>query len=152
MANSPFPRPDGLSSRVYYQTTLAIFLKQVRLRWCAVCCLVGVSVSTMAGRVCRNGGEDCVKVREGKTRILFPRGNWVFYNPVQELNRDLRCDHVMCVLCSLNQLGSFGTQHCCYQALHTPVLDHQQRTKEERYNNEIFGDQVRACMISSCQG
>ena len=32
----------------------------------------------MAGKVCRNGGEDCVEVREGKARILVPKGNQVF--------------------------------------------------------------------------
>jgi len=30
-----------------------------------------------------------VKVTEGKAEILFPDSNSVFYNPVQEFNRDL---------------------------------------------------------------
>ena len=33
-------------------------------------------------------GND-VKVTEGKAEILFPDSNSVFYNPVQEFNRDL---------------------------------------------------------------
>ena len=28
-------------------------------------------------------------VKEGKAEILYPKGNSVFYNPVQEFNRDL---------------------------------------------------------------
>lgn len=28
-------------------------------------------------------------VNEGKASILFPKGNEVFYNPVQEFNRDM---------------------------------------------------------------
>ena len=32
-----------------------------------------------------------VEIQEGHARILFPNSNQVFYNPVQEFNRDLRC-------------------------------------------------------------
>ena len=35
----------------------------------------------------RGGG---VEVKEGRATILFPSRNRVFYNPVQEFNRDLR--------------------------------------------------------------
>ena len=35
----------------------------------------------------RGGG---VEVKEGRATILFPSRNKVFYNPVQEFNRDLR--------------------------------------------------------------
>ena len=31
-----------------------------------------------------------MEVREGRAKILFPSTNEVFYNPVQEVNRDLR--------------------------------------------------------------
>jgi len=31
-----------------------------------------------------------VKITEGRASILFPSSNEVFYNPVQEFNRDLR--------------------------------------------------------------
>ena len=31
-----------------------------------------------------------VEIREGRAKILFPSSNEVFYNPVQEFNRDLR--------------------------------------------------------------
>uniref|UniRef100_A0A4W3H7R4 tRNA (guanine(26)-N(2))-dimethyltransferase n=1 Tax=Callorhinchus milii TaxID=7868 RepID=A0A4W3H7R4_CALMI len=30
-------------------------------------------------------------IQEGKARIIFPSANEVFYNPVQEFNRDLTC-------------------------------------------------------------
>ena len=33
-----------------------------------------------------------VEIQEGRARILFPNTNQVFYNPVQEFNRDLRYD------------------------------------------------------------
>ena len=36
----------------------------------------------------QGGGEK--EIREGKAKILFPDEEHVFYNPVQELNRDLR--------------------------------------------------------------
>ena len=32
-----------------------------------------------------------VEITEGRAKILFPSSNEVFYNPVQEFNRDLRC-------------------------------------------------------------
>ena len=32
-----------------------------------------------------------VEIAEGRAKILFPSTNEVFYNPVQEFNRDLRC-------------------------------------------------------------
>ena len=35
------------------------------------------------------GLENGVKVTEGKAEICFPDSNSVFYNPVQEFNRDL---------------------------------------------------------------
>ena len=31
-----------------------------------------------------------VEITEGRAKILFPSSNEVFYNPVQEFNRDLR--------------------------------------------------------------
>ena len=34
-------------------------------------------------------GHDYDVVKEGKAEILYPKGNNVFYNPVQEFNRDL---------------------------------------------------------------
>ncbi|KAJ1884640.1 RNA methyltransferase tRNA(m5U54)methyltransferase [Kickxella alabastrina] len=33
--------------------------------------------------------EDYQKIKEGKATILFPKNNEVFYNPVQEFNRDM---------------------------------------------------------------
>lgn len=35
--------------------------------------------------------SECVEITEGRAKILFPSRNEVFYNPVQEFNRDLRC-------------------------------------------------------------
>lgn len=32
-----------------------------------------------------------IEITEGRAKILFPDTNEVFYNPVQEFNRDLRC-------------------------------------------------------------
>ena len=37
------------------------------------------------------------ELTEGRARILFPSSNEVFYNPVQEFNRDLRCACAVCV-------------------------------------------------------
>ena len=34
--------------------------------------------------------ENYTKIKEGQAEILFPDSNKVFYNPVQEFNRDLR--------------------------------------------------------------
>ncbi|XP_053085437.1 tRNA (guanine(26)-N(2))-dimethyltransferase isoform X2 [Pangasianodon hypophthalmus] len=48
----------------------------------------GVSPDSAAGRGPRPG-ESVVK--EGKASVLFPGANEVFYNPVQEFNRDLTC-------------------------------------------------------------
>lgn len=36
------------------------------------------------------GSDGRVEVTEGRAHILFPDSNEVFYNPVQEFNRDLR--------------------------------------------------------------
>ena len=33
--------------------------------------------------------ENCAKIKEGKVEIIFPDANSVFYNPVQEFNRDI---------------------------------------------------------------
>ena len=38
-----------------------------------------------------------IEITEGRAKILFPDTNEVFYNPVQEFNRDLRC--CLFVLC-----------------------------------------------------
>jgi hypothetical protein len=34
-------------------------------------------------------GEEFTLVEEGKAKILYPKGHQVFYNPVQEYNRDM---------------------------------------------------------------
>jgi tRNA G26 N,N-dimethylase Trm1 len=45
--------------------------------------------------------EDTI-IKEGKASILFPKGNMVFYNPVQEVNRDLS---IMAIKLYLEQLA-----------------------------------------------
>lgn len=39
--------------------------------------------------MCTSGAGSGVKITEGKAEILFADSNSVFYNPVQEFNRDL---------------------------------------------------------------
>ena len=34
-------------------------------------------------------GEDYHLVKEGQAKILYPKGHQVFYNPIQEYNRDM---------------------------------------------------------------
>jgi len=34
-------------------------------------------------------GEEYTVIEEGKAKILYPAGHQVFYNPVQEYNRDI---------------------------------------------------------------
>ena len=52
--------------------------------------------SSMDGENGAGGGGESgaggggVEVKEGRATILFPSRNKVFYNPVQEFNRDLR--------------------------------------------------------------
>ena len=54
------------------------------------------STSEASGTAGSEGGNsstglgDCVEITEGRAKILFPSSNEVFYNPVQEFNRDLR--------------------------------------------------------------
>ena len=51
------------------------------------------SAGLAAGSEVGNGSTelgDCVEITEGRAKILFPSSNEVFYNPVQEFNRDLR--------------------------------------------------------------
>ena len=53
-----------------------------------------LTISSAAGMA--TGGEPepapegSVEITEGRARIRFPDKNQVFYNPAQELNRDLR--------------------------------------------------------------
>ena len=47
-------------------------------------------VSTDAAAKLSDEGSGHVEIQEGKAKILFPSSNEVFYNPVQEFNRDLR--------------------------------------------------------------
>ncbi|XP_062979339.1 tRNA (guanine(26)-N(2))-dimethyltransferase isoform X2 [Elgaria multicarinata webbii] len=47
------------------------------------------SVGTSEGSETEKNGETLIT--EGKAKIIFPSANEVFYNPVQEFNRDLTC-------------------------------------------------------------
>ena len=48
--------------------------------------------------------EDAQEICEGRAKILFPNENEVFYNPVQELNRDLRCPYTLPALITLRNM------------------------------------------------
>ena len=52
----------------------------------------GMKTAAESGGCVRSEGEgsECVEISEGRAKILFPSHNEVFYNPVQEFNRDLR--------------------------------------------------------------
>ena len=82
-----------------------------------------------------------------KARILVPKGNQVFYNPVQVLNRDLRChcDHVMCVLYSLDHLGSFW-----YTALLLSSTTHAS-TGPPTEDKRRKVNQIRTCIMVDAQ-
>lgn len=45
------------------------------------------TVSTSGGSESTENGEKIIT--EGKAKVIFPNANEVFYNPVQEFNRDL---------------------------------------------------------------
>uniref|UniRef100_A0A8C6VGC4 tRNA (guanine(26)-N(2))-dimethyltransferase n=1 Tax=Naja naja TaxID=35670 RepID=A0A8C6VGC4_NAJNA len=47
------------------------------------------TVSTSGGSESTENGEKIIT--EGKAKVIFPNANEVFYNPVQEFNRDLTC-------------------------------------------------------------
>ena len=71
-------------------------------------CIAGSTLVRMASSRSEGGGDtcaatshspvteitetasECVEISEGRAKILFPSSNKVFYNPVQEFNRDLR--------------------------------------------------------------
>ena len=52
------------------------------------------AMSTISG-----DDQEFVEIREGKAKILFPKENDVFYNPVQQLNRDLRYCFIHRTMC-----------------------------------------------------
>ena len=51
---------------------------------------VGIKVDDKNSEGNKMDQNDHVEIKEGQARILFPNSNQVFYNPVQEFNRDLR--------------------------------------------------------------
>lgn len=51
-------------------------------------------------------------ITEGAATILFPKGNQVFYNPVQEFNRDLRFG--VCVMRSYTVVLKNSAELFCY--------------------------------------
>ncbi|KAM8972509.1 tRNA (guanine(26)-N(2))-dimethyltransferase [Pelodytes ibericus] len=50
----------------------------------------GYSTQKMEGAVTTEGPGETVII-EGKAKVIYPNANQVFYNPVQEFNRDLTC-------------------------------------------------------------
>ena len=61
-----------------------------RLGYRAVACkyVRSMDTSTDAGSV--KSPNRTAEISEGRARVIFPNSNQVFYNPVQEFNRDLR--------------------------------------------------------------
>ena len=86
-----------------------------------------------------------VEIQEGRARILFPSSNEVFYNPVQEFNRDLRYLGRLLLLIGLRHNISinenlliydmiFGyIQHCSYQILLKALVESWNSQKENYY-------------------
>ena len=68
---------------------LYICSRQVRRLW--QCRLYRMSSDS----VVMKEDSSAVKITEGRACILFPSSNEVFYNPVQEFNRDLR--YIRCI-------------------------------------------------------
>ena len=62
-------------------------------------CISSRHVSSSMSKEGESGGQappGFVEITEGRARILFPSSNEVFYNPVQEVNRDLRYNVYAC--------------------------------------------------------
>lgn len=55
-----------------------------------------------------------IEITEGRAKILFPDTNEVFYNPVQEFNRDLRCClFMLCYYFILSEFCIITSMHEC---------------------------------------
>ncbi|XP_053320913.1 tRNA (guanine(26)-N(2))-dimethyltransferase isoform X2 [Spea bombifrons] len=50
----------------------------------------GLSTKNMEGAAVTEGPGETI-ITEGKAKVIYPSANQVFYNPVQEFNRDLTC-------------------------------------------------------------
>ena len=87
--------------------------------WSRLWCGMMSSISTAAA-----GGEGFVEICEGRASILFPSSNEVFYNPVQEFNRDIRLVH-----CSLRLL-----LHSYLLHIHTNSIAVIKRYSEEMWS------------------
>ncbi|XP_077183391.1 tRNA (guanine(26)-N(2))-dimethyltransferase isoform X2 [Paroedura picta] len=79
-------------------------------------------------------------ITEGKAKIIFPRANEVFYNPVQEFNRDLTCA-VITEFVRL-QLSSKGIQIAVpgEENASKVAVDLSQGDKEDESEPELTGD------------
>ena len=72
----------------------------MRIIWRKVSLLLALTSRTVAFRYVRSmetgastanvESPQTVEITEGRARVVFPNSNEVFYNPVQEFNRDLR--------------------------------------------------------------
>ncbi len=68
---------------------------------------------------------DVLKISEGSATILFPNSNEVFYNPVQEFNRDLRYIIFCCYnfIISLNLWATFNNwPKALYYQIHSMLF------------------------------
>jgi tRNA G26 N,N-dimethylase Trm1 len=81
--------------------------------------------------------SDFKPVTEGKATILFPKSGEVFYNPVQEFNRDLsisglRCNLPQCVLLTKTVIQAFQrTFYAESEAKRVRKEQERQRRSEE---------------------
>nr|XP_011709705.1 tRNA (guanine(26)-N(2))-dimethyltransferase isoform X2 [Macaca nemestrina] len=102
-------------------------------------------------------GEECPRevqettITEGAAKIAFPRANEVFYNPVQEFNRDLTC--AVITEFARIQLGAKGIQIKVPGEKDTQKvvvdLSEQEEEKVELKENENLasGDQPRTAAV-----
>ncbi|KAL6091337.1 hypothetical protein STEG23_030258 [Scotinomys teguina] len=107
-----------------------------------------------------NGTRPCVErppaapattVTEGAAKIVFPNANEVFYNPVQEFNRDLTCAvitefariHLAAKGIQIKVPGEKEVQKVCVN------LSEQEEEKAEQKENESLapGDQPRTAAV-----
>ena len=72
-----------------------------------------------------------LQVTEGRAKILFPSAEEVFYNPVQEVNRDLRCTTLSMSVC-LHVPCMFILQYIGDKRLYQESVGAQQKEKKEK--------------------
>ncbi|XP_053145029.1 tRNA (guanine(26)-N(2))-dimethyltransferase isoform X2 [Hemicordylus capensis] len=95
------------------------------------------AVDTSSGPGPVKNGETLIT--EGKANIIFPSANEVFYNPVQEFNRDLTCA-VITEFARL-KLSSKGIQIPGEKNASQVIVDLSKGEKEEELEESPTGDQ-----------